>query len=333
MEISYAKITDRNDWDKFAAKSQDGGFLQSWEWGEAISAEGYKIWRILAKNDQVSGICLLIKYPLPFGFSYFYSPRGPIIENSKIKDQNEKLWSLLLEEVKKLARTEKAILWRLEPPHPLSNFKKLHGAKAVSPKETLILDLQKNEGALLSEMHQKTRYNINLAAKKNVIVKEGSVNNLDVFYRLLEETARRDKIKIFPKSHYENIYKILAPQEMIKLFIAEYENNPIAAIMVGYFGNFAVYLHGASSNENRNLMAPYLLQWKAIIDAKANGYESYDFYGVSSGNPKWRGITRFKSGFSPQTKFTIFPGTFELTFSRSLYFLFNLLKYIKNIIS
>jgi lipid II:glycine glycyltransferase (peptidoglycan interpeptide bridge formation enzyme) len=83
------------------------------------------------------------------------------------------------------------------------------------------------------------------------------------------------------------------------LYFARFEGRIIAANAVLQFGPYAVYLHGASSNSDRNLMAPYLLQWQQIKDAKNAECRIYDFWGITVGNenPRWEGITRFKKGF------------------------------------
>ena len=87
------------------------------------------------------------------------------------------------------------------------------------------------------------------------------------------------------------------------------------------FGNdTATYLFGASDYEYRNLMAPHLLQWQAIKDAKDKDLWFYDFWGAapegSEGKlSQWAGFTRFKKGFSPELELTEYIGTYEKIFS------------------
>jgi len=128
-----------------------------------------------------------------------------------------------------------------------------------------------------------------------------------------------------------------------KLYLAEYENKIIAANIVLYFGDLAVYLHGASSGEYRNVMAPYLLQWRQILDAKKAGCKRYDFWGVSATkaafanaafrlrsvnkNNSWSGITRFKKGFGGEEKNYI--GAYDAVFDNIGYAAYRFIKFVK----
>jgi lipid II:glycine glycyltransferase (peptidoglycan interpeptide bridge formation enzyme) len=86
------------------------------------------------------------------------------------------------------------------------------------------------------------------------------------------------------------------------------------------FAGVRTYLHGASSNKHRNLMAPYAIHWHQIQDAKQQGLEGYDFWGVSDTNKQWKGITRFKRGFKG---FEIeYAGTFDYVLNSTEYFLY-----------
>ncbi len=112
---------------------------------------------------------------------------------------------------------------------------------------------------------------------------------------------------------------------MIKLFIAEYKKKPIAANIVSFFGDTAVYMHGASGADHRNVMAPYLLQWHAIKLGKQVGCKYYDFYGIDE--KKWPGVTRFKRGFGGRA--VNYPGTFDLIFDSSWYNIYKMVRRVR----
>ncbi len=307
MQIIKAKANDKNKWNNFVKKSEYGSFLQSWEWGEFQKSLGHQIWRLIIEDrEKILGVALIIKHDLPRGYSYLYCPRGPVLG---IQNWDLQIGQKLATEISEIAQAEKAIFLRLEPKSTLSSGLKIpsqfKSAGQVQPKETLILNLEESEKKLLAQMHHKTRYNIRLAKKRGVQVRisNGDNKDIEIFCQLLSETAKRNKIKIFPKEHYLKLLKILGQAGMVKLFIAEYEKKPIAAIIVSFFGPEAVYLHGASQLQFRNLMAPHLLQWETIITAKKAGCRQYDFWGIAPANQprhKWAGITRFKKGFSGQ---------------------------------
>jgi hypothetical protein len=192
-------------------------------------------------------------------------------------------------------------------------------AADVQPPDTVLVDLRPPPEAILAAMKPKTRYNIGLAAKKGVTVRRAGEGELDVFYRLLSETARRDGIAVRGIEYYRSLFELArnyggggrfgkgpengpgvpaAPD--MRLYLAEHEGEALAAIVTLFRGNGAVYLYGASSNHKRNLMAPYALQWKAMEDARAAGCTVYDLFGIppddDPGHPM-AGLYRFKTGF------------------------------------
>ena len=347
--------------------------MQAWEWGEFQKNIDRKVFRFGVINnsskennkevlsDDLLAVALIIKYDLPFGQSYLYCPRGPIIKVSSIKHQASSILNFLFNEIEKIAREEKAVFLKIDPPirmsqeqgaHPLleearrdisKNFKK--SLNEIQPRNTLILDLTKSEEELLKEMKPKTRYNIRLAERKGVRIRnyESGIMNqeyFEKFWELVEETSRRDKFASHNKNYYwkmlESLNGICKNNLTAKLYLAEYKNKTIAANIVLSFGDFCVYLHGASSNEHRNAMAPYLLQWRQILDAKKTGCKSYDFWGIDSSKSQinsksndWSGITRFKKGFGGQERNYI--GAYDLVFNWEKYYLYKLFKKVRSL--
>ena len=213
----------------------------------------------------------------------------------------------------------------------------------MQPRETLIMDITKSEEEILAGMKSKTRYNIKLAEKKGVRIKkqEAGGEYVEDFLRLSKIMAERQGIVTHNESYYRKMFEVI-PSEIIKLYIAEYENKIIAANIIIFYGDTTTYLHGASDDKYKNLMAPYLLQWQAIKDAKAVGCAKYDFGGVKirsknkearSKKNSWEGITRFKLGFSPSTKPVEYPGSYDIIISFLRYWAYRALQWAKNFIS
>ena len=307
--------TKKEQWNQFI-KENKGSFPQSWQWGQLQESMDRKIWRI--ETEGLKG--LIIKHNLPLKKNYLYCPYGPVGKGD---------FKEFLEEINKIAKQEKSIFFKIEPNFTnyklqITNYKFIKSAKEIQPSRSIVLDISQSEEDLLKQMHQKTRYNIKLAQKKGIEIRQS--NNpeaLNAFVGLLGQTAKRDDFYLHPKEYYQKVLDILG-EETVKLFLAEYQNKTVAAILVYFFGETAVYAHGASDHDHRRLMAPYLLQWHAILEAKKKGLKYYDFWGIDE--DKWPGVTRFKKGFNGQE--VNYSGAFNLIYRSTWHTLYNLARKI-----
>jgi len=325
------------------ANSPDGGFLASGVWREFQEAAGKNVFHIGEDGFSAS----IIEHSLPLIGKYLYVPRGPVIEIRNPSASRRTEIRKSIDELVLLAKKNKAGWVRIEPATEegldfLKESTDLPVRKAphdMQPKEVFIVDISESEEELLSSMKPKTRYNIRLAEKKGVevsVVDNRSADagmSLDEFIRLVGITAKRDGIVSHPDGYYRRMLATIPP-ENLKLYAARYDGKIIAANLVAFFGDTATYLHGASDNENRNLMAPYLLQWTQMKDAKNAGFGKYDFGGIKGKKGEksekgslgdWAGITRFKTGFSLKTKAAVFPGSYDIVVDRRRYFAYRAL--------
>jgi len=200
-------------------------------------------------------------------------------------------------------------------------------AADIQPPATVIADLRPTEDAILASMKPKTRYNIRLAEKRGVIVEEGTVADLERWYALYRETSARARIAIHSLRYYRGLFEIAAaraaaggPAPRVKLLLASSGGELLAGNIVVLWRKSAVYLTGASSNAQRNLMPTYALQWAAMRMAKAAGCETYDLYGcppeADESHPMF-GLYQFKTGFSSAV--TIRWGTWDAPLSPPVY--------------
>lgn len=297
-----------------------GGFLQSWEWGAFQAASGLEVLRV--RDAQADAMSSCVRRTLPFCRAYWYLPRGPLGSEGILKG---------------IAATMPATFIRFEPAAlPAVGLK----VNDVQPGQTLIADLRQEPEALLAAMHEKWRYNIRLAERKGVRVfmaGESDADALDIFWGLMEETTERDRFRGHDKRHYGLMLETLrgdpaaaAAKPVARLVFAEHDGKVLAANLMLYFGDTAVYLHGASSRERREVMAPHLLHWTAMQDAKRWGFAKYDFWGVAPEGAEdhpWAGITRFKRGFGGA--YVSYPGTYDLPVDRFSYSLYALAKKLR----
>lgn len=318
--------------------SPDGGFLQSVEWGKFQESFSRKTFNIDGENCWAN----IIEHELPVVGKYFYIPRGPIISiSNQIPNADDQIKKSILS-LKDLAGKNNIGWIRFDANDSnilkilSKNFRVKKAPHDMQPKEIFVIDITKSEEALLAEMKSKTRYNIKLSQKNKVTIFE--IHNLDStaqnkyvekFIELVKITAKRNKITPHADEYYRKMFKTI-PEENLKLYLAEYDDKVIAANVVAFYGKVATYLHGASDNEYRSIMAPYLLQWQAILDAKTAGCEAYDMGGIKTeGSGSWAGITRFKTGFSTMTKPLEFPGSYDIVLNPFKYNLYKILQRIR----
>jgi lipid II:glycine glycyltransferase (peptidoglycan interpeptide bridge formation enzyme) len=214
-----------------------------------------------------------------------------------------------------------------------SPFKR--AAADIQPPDTVLIDLNPSAQEMLAAMKPKWRYNIALAEKRGVVVSDAGEKGIDVFYRLLTETAARDGIAVHSGEYYRALFEECRTDkfgggegsgtvsQQLRLYTAGHEGDVLAAIVVLFRRKQAVYLYGASANIKRNLMAPYALQWRAMQDAKALGCSQYDLFGIPPNedpNHPMVGLYRFKTGFGGRIVHR--PGSWDYPCKPMLYALF-----------
>ncbi|NLC63256.1 MAG: peptidoglycan bridge formation glycyltransferase FemA/FemB family protein [Thermoanaerobacterales bacterium] len=335
MELRIIQENERRYFNDFMANGPKGHVLQSFEWGEVKRRTGWQPIRLLVEDDgkPVAGISILKRrIPIPgLNRCILYAPRGPVADFS-----DEETLRFLFDRVKTLAARHGAIMLKIDPDikspdERVENLLKSFGFlmreggdnfEGIQPQFVFRLDIRDTLENIFASFHHKTRYNIRLSSRKGVTVQFGSREDLKPFYEILQETCKRDKFLVRGFDYFEALWEELVENGLARLFMAEYKGNHIAGTLAFIFGDKAWYIYGASSNENRNVMPNYALQWEMIKWAKQNGCTMYDFRGVSGDtspeNPLY-GLYRFKKGFNGE--FTKFIGEFDLPISTSLYYL------------
>lgn len=303
MHVNVLESEDRQALASFLASSADSPIEQSWAWGELqTTLKGRPAFRGFAVQEDGEWLAslMVIRQEMGMGKSWLWAPRGPVFKAGLSAEDAQEAWKLLQDACKNWARLKGDVFLRVEP-GVLSEDFNLGGKpsrKEYCPSSTLILDLTLSEKELLEQMTQKGRYNIKVAEKAGVRVRRGTSQDLTAFYAVLNETSGRDGFSVHDLSFYEDFMRILG--DSARLYVAEHEGRMLGGLLATFFGDTATYYFGASSNEDRKVMAPYLLQWTAILDAKKEGYKKYDFLGIApegDGGHVLAGVTQFKTRF------------------------------------
>jgi lipid II:glycine glycyltransferase (peptidoglycan interpeptide bridge formation enzyme) len=191
------------------------------------------------------------------------------------------------------------------------------------PQTSLIIDLSLSEEEILAQMKPKGRYNIKVADKHDVKVEESS--DIELFYHLLKKTGERDDFGIHEKSYYQNLLGAMGHNG--QLLMAKYEDRLVAGGIFVYLDEWGMYYYGASDHHYRKVMAPYMLQWEAIKEAKKRGCKYFDFLGIAPEGAvthPWLGVTQFKRKFGGEV--VDYPKAKDLVLRPFWYFLYKFAK-------
>lgn len=303
-----------------------GHVLQSYEWGEFKSRHGWTPFRLLfvAGGEPVAAASALLRR-LPLGpWGVMYVPKGPALDYA-----DRQLLATVLDSLENLGREQRAIFVKIDPDvmadrddvrQALVNHGWRESSEQIQFRNTLLIDLRRSEDDLLMATKSKTRYNIRLAQRRGVEVHVGGIDDLPLFYDMYTATSLRDEFIIRPFSYYTDAWATFVERGLAQLFLAHYQGETLAGLMVFHFADKAWYMYGASTSRHRNMMPNHLLHWEAMRWSKARGYAFYDMWGapdvLDETDPLW-GVYRFKAGFGGE--FTSHLGAYDFPVSRTLY--------------
>lgn len=304
MEI--LEINEKETWENFVVSNKPDSFLHSWNWGEFNLNTGEKIWRLgFFEGGKLSAAALVIKVRAKRG-TFLFVPHGPILAHGT---NPQKVLGNLKAYLTNLAIPEKAAFVRISPLFERSDdmlavMRSLGFRDApihmMHPETTWILDISKDEGALMREMKKNHRNLIRRAEKDGVSIEAGdSEDYLKEFYAIHMETVARHHFIPFSYEYIRSELEAFRPDRQIRIFNARYQGRIISSAIVVFYGSEAFYHHGASSSEYARVPSSYLALWEAIREAKQRGVGKFNFYGIVEDNPKhpWYGLSRFKKGF------------------------------------
>jgi lipid II:glycine glycyltransferase (peptidoglycan interpeptide bridge formation enzyme) len=306
MPITVCRWDDPPSWNDFVASVPLAHFQQSWEWGDLAPDLGGSAVRLAATRDGrlVGAMQVFVNSLSRTQRTLLYVPRGPAVIRPSVE-----VLGPLLDAARGLGTDRRAIGIRMEPNVPRCDASWKDALRSLGlrpiyppaqPRSSWVLDISADEDTLLAGMKSKTRYNIRLAARKGVEVSEAGLEDIPEFYRLFQETARRDDFFIHTEDVYRRMFSLFWDAGRFALLFARHEGHLIAAVTLLRFGDTCWYLQGASSNADRNLMPTYLLQWEGIRWAKSHGCREYDFRAVPDllrEDQDMYGVYRFKEGF------------------------------------
>ncbi|HVN56354.1 MAG TPA: peptidoglycan bridge formation glycyltransferase FemA/FemB family protein [Anaerolineaceae bacterium] len=324
MNITFETcVPDPAEWNHIIQVLPAAHLLQTWEWANMKGTGGWRptgcIWRV---GTEVCAAAMVLKRDLHFAgistrINILYAPKGPLLDWT-----DQALSHRVLDDLQALACQNRAVFLKIDPDVAIGTG--ITGEEEDQPDQTglalredlqrrgwvfsqdqiqfrnsAIIDLRPSEEEILARMKSKARYNIRLAEKKGVRIRQGGKDDLSGLYRMYAETAVRDGFVIREEAYYLALWKKFLEANMAIILIAEVEDRPVAGLILFSFARRSWYLYGMSRGEHREKMPNYLLQWEAIRQAKRYGSLDYDLWGApdefAEQDPLW-GVFRFKEG-------------------------------------
>ncbi len=327
--MNVREIREGSEWNRLLLSFPHPHILQSFEWGEVKRTTGWAPRRLLLEEGgQARAAALILRREVPLlRAPVLYVPKGPLLA-----EDGSALLEAALAWLEEEARRARAIFIKIDPDIVADDAAALEVLRRrtwrrgedVQFRNTILVDLRAEEEALLGRMKPKTRYNIRLAERRGVRVREGTAADLEAFYELYRETGWRDGFLTRPYPYYRQVWQTFLEAGWGRLFLAEHEGELLAGLFLLRFGPCAWYMYGASSGRKREHMPNHLLQWEAMRWARAAGCTTYDFWGAPDQlhpeDPLW-GVYRFKAGFGG--RFVSRLGAYDFVVRPALYLAFS----------
>ena len=224
---------DKKKYNEFVLNNKKSHFLQSYEWGEFARIEKNLTPHYVGLVDESNNLvctALLLEKKLPLGFSYFYSPRGFVIDFT-----NQNLVKEFVREIKNYVKKYKAIFIKIDPDLVInrtsiyedehddynkdellkimkdSEFKHLgftQKFETMQPRFSYRIDFSKNIDEVINSFSKTTKQRIKKAEDLEVEVTIGDKNDIKDFYKLMRITENRKDFVTHNLSYYETLYDL-----------------------------------------------------------------------------------------------------------------------------
>lgn len=283
VDVSVSNKEWDPDWDAFVESAPHGHHVQTSLWGLVKSTLGYHSYRIIVskKGNIVAGGQLLIKQLFPY-IAISYMPKGPIFPQ-----EEPSFVATIFSNLKHLVRSHHIQLLVIQPPTEYPEFTMLlnqhrfqPGWLDIAPTATILLDLTPDFDQILARMKRQTRQNIHRSAREGIVVREGNQDDLPAFYHLHLTTSQRQKFSPYPEQYFTSMWRSFAPHNYIKLIIAEFESEPVSALLLIPFGDTVIAKTLGWSGQYAERRPNDAVFWASIQWAKTHGYRCFDFEGI-----------------------------------------------------
>lgn len=286
------------------ASFEEGNFLHSFNWGQFHQNLGKSIERVgFYKGSHVAGLMLVVIEKAKRA-TYLTVPGGPLINW-----QDKAVVAAFKKAALEIAQKNNCSFIRVRPQlisdaksrliFPCLGFK--NAPMHLHAELTRQINLEKSEAELLAQMRKTTRGEIKKAVTSSIeVTASKDPSQILDFYKLQQETAKRQGFISFSQKFLEEQFKVFAADNQVMLYTATFKQKLLAQAIIIFYGYEADYHYGASAVVGRKFPGAYLIQWEAIKEAKKRGLRRYNLWGVApegQTNHRFYGVSVFKRGF------------------------------------
>lgn len=272
-------------WDAFLESVPQGQFQQSSAWGQYKQTQGWNVSRlILGINGRIAGGFQILWKSTRLG-RIGYVSKGPVLNQ-----EDPELVTLLARRLRHQAAKLGIQAVIAQPPdfsHRMAEALLREGFRQGQPlniiEATSLLDLTPGTEPLEKRLNGSVRRNLRRAARAGVVVREGTGDEVSLFYDLMAATCARRGVTPNPpnRAATEALWQSMARHGKARLSFALCQGEVVAGKFSILFGNryssFKVGWNGRHSRSHPN----ELLEMEGLQWAQANGYLLADWVGIS----------------------------------------------------
>ena len=250
--MQFIEDLDKETYDNFVLNHPTKShFMQSYAWGEVNKYKNFIPHYVgIKENNKLIATALILKKRLPLGYSYFYIPRGYVMDFDNLDVLN-----FITKEIKKYALKNKAIFIKIDPDLKLHDLdeegniiENNHNNQPLidnlislgykhkgfnknfensQPRYTFRLDLTSSLENIRKGMHSTTRKILNRNNPYNLKINIGNEKDIKKFFDLMKITSNRDNFVNSQYEYYYHFYNTLNKYKMTDLMFIEVSGKDI----------------------------------------------------------------------------------------------------------
>jgi len=294
----------KKEWEEFVSKHSHGNIFQSPHLAEVFErAKGIEPIALAAIHEDTGEICAsLLAYVIRYtnilsSFASWSRIRGgPLYLDTEEGILAAKILLKYYDRVvkKKVLYTDIRNLWDINSAAS-ALFRNV--GYIYEDHLNFLVDLRKTKEELWNNLSKSRRRFIRKARERGVTVEEGKDRDLIAsFYELLKHTYRNAKIPLADISLFNSAFDILAPKNLLKLFMARYKDEYIGGIMCLTYKGTITEWFVTGSRRHSKLYPSDIVTWYPIEWGSEKGFHTFDFLGAGKPNEEY-GVRDFKKQF------------------------------------